>query len=260
MNKQEIAALSAELILRYYDNDVAPFLAHLDDDVLWYGPAEGQFLQGRETMLAAWAGEDNSLTFTMGNLKTKTVSSGSSLCVVVLTFSVVTHYPSGNDLPVNQRVALTWCERKKVPRILCCDITNPHRKSAEDSIYFVHFEQVLSDLPTTPYLGERLRFRGMGSTEYYLYSNSILWGDSCGNGQRCLLHLTDGSEAEVTMSVRDIAAAYPSLFLRCHASHFVNPIHVTSLRRFAVTLMGGAELPVPEKSYTAFKRALNAFV
>ena len=272
MNRQEITALSEELILRYYDNDVAPFLEHLDDDALWYGPAEGQILRGRESMVAAWAVEDNPLTFTVSDLRVTTVSPGPSLCIVVLHFSVVTHYPGGNDLAVSQRVTLTWYERPavkeqgnqiKTPRIVCCDVTNPHPKSMDDSIYFTHIEQVLPDTVSMPRLdgqrGERLRFRGIQGMEYYLYSNSIIWGGSCANGRRCLLHLAGGSTAEVAAPVRTIAESYPSLFLHCHASHFVNPVHVRSLRRFAVTMADGAELSVPEKSYTKFKKALNEF-
>ena len=54
MYQQEIADRSAELIIKYYDNDYMPFLNAMDDDALWYGPAEGQFLKGRETMIKIW--------------------------------------------------------------------------------------------------------------------------------------------------------------------------------------------------------------
>lgn len=205
----------------------------------------------------------------MENLKTTAVSAGSSFCIVVEACSVITHYPNGNNLALDQRVVMTWCERlsaagqgKRVknPCILYCDITNPHPKSLEDGIYPVHSEQTISNFIVDTSEGEHLYFRGMGNMEYYLRSNSIMWGDSCGKGMRCLLHLTDGSTAEVAASVRDIVEAHPSLFLRCHASHFVNPGHVKGKRRFTVTMMGGAELPIPKKSYTAFRRALKEFV
>lgn len=265
MNNAKIAALSRELLMRYYDNDISCFLDNLDENALWYGPAAGQFLQGRQAMISAWAEEDNPLTFTMGNIRMDTISSGPSMCVVASHFSVITHYPSGNDLALEQRVVLTWCERshtdaegkrRRVPRILVCDITNPHPKSADDTIYPVHFEQVFGGFTQTPIPSERMHFKGTGSTEYFLYSNSILWGDSSDRGRRTLLHLADGTTAEVTASVRDIVNAHPTAFLRCHASHFVNPNHVKSLRRFAVTMPGDQELPIPEKHYTAFKRAL----
>ena len=50
MNQQEIADLSADIIMRYYENDVTPFLSSMDEDALWYGPAEGQFIRGRAKM------------------------------------------------------------------------------------------------------------------------------------------------------------------------------------------------------------------
>ena len=84
----------------------------MDDDALWYGPAEGQFLQGRETMIATWQAEDHPLRFTMGNLKVRHASAHPSFCDVMLTYTVVTHYPDGHDLSVFQRMLLCWCERK----------------------------------------------------------------------------------------------------------------------------------------------------
>lgn len=69
MNRKDIAQLSADLIMRYYDNETTPFLEHFDDDSLWYGPAEGQFIQGREAMIRTWSKEEHELTFTVGDMK-----------------------------------------------------------------------------------------------------------------------------------------------------------------------------------------------
>lgn len=268
MNQKKIAQLSIELMLRYYDNDVSLFLNSMDEDVLWYGPAEGQFLQGKKAMAKAWAAERNPLTFTVQDIQVRATAANPSSCIVVLQYSVVTHYPSGNNLALNQRLALAWCERistdahgKRIrqPRILLCDVTNPHPKSEEDVIYPVHFEQIHAGISISTDKGQRLHFTGPRNTEYYLFSGSVLWGDSCARGRHSELHLADGSVVEVCHSVRDIVAAWPELFLRCHSSHFVNPTYVQSIRRFTITMPGGAELPVPEKSYTAFKRALQAF-
>ena len=269
MNRQTVTELSVSLLLKYYDNDTSLFMDCLDEEVLWYGPAEGQFLQGKKALMDAWAAESNPLTFTVNDLRTTAVSAGSGMCVVVLHYSVITHYPSGNNLTIFQRLALTWCERavqdengkrSRVPRILLCNVTNPHPKSDEDNIYPVHFEQVYAGISVIRDKGDRLHFTGLNNTEYYLFSGSILWGDSCAKGRRSELHLSDGSVVEVTMSVRDIAGAYPSLFLRCHSSHFVNPLFVNGIRRFAVRMPGGVELPIPEKGYTAFRKEFEHFV
>ena len=75
MNQQHIADLSAELIMKYYDNDYMPFLDHMDDNALWYGPADGQFIHGRETMIRIWNAEEHSLQFTLGNMEVTHISS-----------------------------------------------------------------------------------------------------------------------------------------------------------------------------------------
>ena len=98
MNQQHIADLSAELIMRYYDNDYMPFLEAMDDDALWYGPAEGQFLHGRETMIRVWSAEEHSLRFTLGNMEVMHTSAHPSFCDVMLSFHVTTHYPDNHDI------------------------------------------------------------------------------------------------------------------------------------------------------------------
>ena len=267
MKRQKVIDLTAEILLHYYDNDVSLFLENTDENILWYGPAEGQFLRGKEALISAWTMEQaHPLTFTMNSLKIDMVSPGPALCITVAHFSVVTHYPSGNDIAINQRVSFTWHERMRTdekgrrigcPRILLCDITNPHPKSPDDTIYPVHFEQIYSGFTTMPERGKRLHFRGYGQTECYLFSDTVMWGESCANGQRSLLHLTDGTTAEIILFVRDVTRDHPDLFLRCHSSFFVNPDHVRSLRRFTVSMRCGTELPVPEKSYTHFRKAME---
>ena len=88
MNQQHIADLSAELIIKYYENDYMPFLSHMDDDALWYGPAEGQFLRGRERMIEVWNAEEHSLKFSLGNIEEVHISSHPSYCDVRLRFQL----------------------------------------------------------------------------------------------------------------------------------------------------------------------------
>ena len=60
-------------------------------------------------------------------------------------------------------------------------------------------------------------------------------------------------------SVAALAEQYPRLFLRCHQSYLINPHYLRNIRRFAVTLADGTELPIPEKKYTSFRdKALEA--
>ncbi|MBR4580216.1 MAG: hypothetical protein IKO32_03170, partial [Lachnospiraceae bacterium] len=78
MTKQEIAELSMEIVQTYYQNDTRLYLNYIDDKILWYGPAKGQFLQGRQSLLDAWGNEDNPLTFSLGNIRLDIISTNNS--------------------------------------------------------------------------------------------------------------------------------------------------------------------------------------
>ena len=47
------AGFSADIITRYYNNEIEPFLAACHPDVLWIGPANTQIIRTRETLIKA---------------------------------------------------------------------------------------------------------------------------------------------------------------------------------------------------------------
>ncbi|MBQ3867984.1 MAG: LytTR family transcriptional regulator [Clostridia bacterium] len=266
MKQHEIAERSAELIIRYHENEYLPFLNAMDDDALWYGPAEGQFMRGRETMLSVWQAEDHPLRFTIGNLRVEHISAHPSFCNVMLTYSVVTHYPDGHDLSVYQRTLLCWCERRekdgngviqKIPRILVCHISNPHGKHEDDVIYLTNYNRVYAGNRAL-LRGERIHFHGLDRSDYFFLSDSVFWIEASSGGKHSVLHTASG-DVEVLSSVSALEKLYPKYYLRCHQSYLINPHYLRNIRRFQVTLTDGTVLPVPEKKYTSFRdKALQA--
>ena len=261
MIRQTVAELSAELIIKYYENDYMPFLNSMDDDALWYGPAEGQFLRGRERMIEAWRAEEHSLSFSLGNMEIMHISAHPSFCDVILSYPVTTHYPDNHDITFNQRLLLTWCERtvedenglkEKIPRILVCHIANTHEKHEDDVIYPNKLHEVLNKgIAAAPH-GKRLHFHGVDRSDYFLLSDTVIMIEAAHTGRHSILHTPDGS-IEIGATISQLEKRYGRLFLRCHRSYLVNPIYIQSIRRFRLTLSDGTELPVPEKKYTAFR-------
>ena len=267
MNQQHIADLSAELIVKYYGNDYMPFLEAMDDDALWYGPAEGQFLHGREKMIEIWNAEEHSLRFTLGNMEVIHTSAHPSFCEVMLSYHVTTHYPDNHDIAMYQRLQMTWCERaienedgskEKQPRILLCHISNPHEKHADDMIYPVKFHEVYRRHTKLPEHGERLHFHGLDRSDYFFLSDTIIRIEAAHGGKHSVLVTAEG-EVEVMATVSALEKRYGRLFLRCHQSYLVNPLYIRNICRFKLTLTDGTELPIPEKKYTAFRdKALSS--
>lgn len=262
MNQQQIADLSAELIMKYYDNDYMPFLNAMDDDALWYGPAEGQFLHGRENMIEAWRSEEHALSFSLGNIEVMHTSAHSSFCDVMLSYHITTHYPDHHDITLYQRVLMTWCERmvtdeagnrEKASRILLCHISNPHSKHEEDTIYPKNFHQIYYSNASFRQNGDRIHFHGLDRSDYFILSDTVVYIEAAHESRHSILHTVDGEAIEVLTSISALEKRYGHLFLRCHQSYLVNPIHIQRIRRFKLTLSSGVELPIPEKKYTAFR-------
>ena len=261
MNQQHIADLSAELIMKYYNNDYMPFLEAMDDDALWYGPAEGQFLHGRENMIQAWNAEEHSLSFTLGNMEVTHISAHPSFCDVMLTYHVTTHYPDNHDITLFQRLQMTWCERTvehgdgshtKEPRILVCHISNPHSKHEDDTIYPKNFHE-LYHAQLHHLGGKRIHFHGLDRSDYFFLSDTIVRIEAAHGGRHSVLHTDDGTAAEVIATITQLEKKYGHLFLRCHQSFLINPEYIENISRFKVRLSDGSELPIPEKKYTAFR-------
>ena len=264
MKASEMVGLSIDIVRTYYQNDLALFFAYLDEDMLWFGPAKGQFLSGRQAILDAWKHEEHSLTFSVGNIRADSANTHPSYCEVMLSFPVTTHYPNGESIPVDQSIHITWCERKtgegqdKQPRMLVMHISNLYHQHESDNIYPVHFNEIYQGYVPIAEAGRRVRFHGTDHAEHYLLSDTILWIESAVSGRHAIVHL--GRETiEVTATVRAIKKTYPDLFFQCHSCYLVNLRHVRQIRRFEVMMTDGSKLPIPEKKYTAFKTRMNEY-
>lgn len=108
---------------------------------------------------------------------------------------------------------------------------------------------------TLPQRGERIHIHGLDRSDDFFLSDPIVRIEAHGAGKHSVLH-TATETAEVLKPVAAIAKQYGGSFLRCRQSYLVDPHDIRSIRRFQVTLTDGTVLPVPEKKYTAFKKAV----
>ena len=264
MNAKKMADLSIEIIRKYYENDTSLFIDHVDENILWYGPAKGQFLSGRQAIIDAWSAETHSLTFTMGDTRIDYISSNNTYCEVMASFPITTHFPDKKDITMDQVIHITWCERTvpgkkgKQPRMLVVHISDLYHKHEADNIYPVHFNMIYNGYVPVVETGQLIYFQGIDSFDLYLKSDNILWVESISGGRHSILHTSKGV-FRIKASITELEKDHPDFLLRCHRCHLVNPLHIMSIRRFSVTLDDGKELSVPEKKYTAFKKQVQSF-
>lgn len=255
MTTQALLQLSADIITRYYNNEIEPFLAACHPDVLWIGPANTQIIRTRETLIETFAEEHHNLRFEMHDLVTVPLMTPSSKVLEVLLFyDVDTIWPDNSMQRVKQRVQLSWVVEGGQPFIRVCHVSNALDYDDRDVIYPVHYGEdrvrvaVLSGEDRAP----RIVLKGANKAMLYLRPAYIDYLET--SGMHTYIH-TQNDIRESTERLTAIDKRYPGLFLRCHESYLVNPDRVTEITRFHLTLINGTTLPIPEKKYTAVKKA-----
>ena len=258
MRTKDIADIAVQLVTRYYDNDIQPFLSLLHEDIVWVGPAAGQIIIGRDALIKAFMGEQNDLHFATHNVVAMPLATGSSAVYEVFIMLLVdTFWPDGHTNRVDQRISVTVCMGKGEPRILHCHISDAIAYDNRDVIYPLHYLQTRDEelLPAGSKRSGRLCLRGQRGTLLYLDQDRIVYIET--QGRHTLFHTVDG-DYESVESITTVARNYGDLFLRCHPSYLVNPAFVRESTRFQLVLTGGAIVPVPEKKYAAVKSRLNS--
>lgn len=267
MNTKNLTKLSIQIITEYYKDNLEPFFKYIDEEILWIGPAQGQWLQGKPSILATWEKEDHNLSFTMNNIRATSLTSSHKFCEIVLTYGIVTHYSNGLDIHLNQILHYTWCERKikqedgtiiKEPKLLMLHISNPLPYDHRDTIYPVHRKEV--SYPEKEYSKKdgRIIVNGINRSIYSLLTDKIYWLESVDKGLHSIIHCEE-ENVSVLESISTLAKLYPKDFIQIHISYLINPEFVESIQRFQVKMRDGTMLPIPQKKYTAIKAALLAY-
>ncbi len=253
MTVNEITALTVNLLIHYYENDIQPFLDHCHKDILWLGPAKKQVIRTKAALVEAFQREKQLLKFKVYDLTAMPLYICSNCTEVLLTFIVDTFWPDGKTNRVYQRIDFTWEIKKDLARIRVCNISDPIDYDDRDDIYPVHYLETHDHMTLYKESSEKLFFKGTNRSILYTNAEQILYMESIGNHTN--IHVIS-QIFECTERLSAIDQRLPDKFLRCHSCYLVNPLYVQSIERFALTMADGKKIPVPEKKYTAVKAML----
>ena len=267
MKKNILKDLSYRIITEYYNNNLELFWEYLDDDIIWYGPAEGQKITTKKTMKDIWRKEKHNLTFTMNDIKVEAFSINHNTCSVVMSYYVNTHYPNGIIHTHNQNINMIWITRKlqdskkkiiKKPVIIQMFIANVHSKNEKDTIYAIHsHDEYVNQVETSN--SKKIIIRSVTGANYYLSINSILWIEKANGGKHSIIHTQNGL-IECVEKTHNILKQSDNFFISPHISYLVNPIHIKKIERFRLTLNNDETLSISEKKYTKFKSEVQKLI
>lgn len=261
MVSDDLIGKSIHIISEYYNNNLQPFFDNLGEDVLWIGPAEGQELRGRETVISTFSSEKHNLSFTMGSIRAVCVSPNKSAHEVILQYGIYTHYPDGNTDLHNQRLHFSWYEKKvRVENryvshweLAVIHISNAWKYDKRDTVYPVHYESLGLPIRLIEKPDCFVTVQADDMSVHRIPMDNLLYIETVKKTAKLRIHtITDNIIVNGTL--QDFEKKYHNYLLRIHAGYIINPNCVTKIERFAVYLSDGTKLPVPEKKYTAIKQ------
>lgn len=267
--KNEVEIMTYDMLTRYYErNDTSLFFEKMDEHIIWIGPGEGQYVEGKDNMLSAYAKENNTLRFQLSNISIRAVYINKQSYEVLLRFDVDSIYPSGVITHHAQRTSILWRKRpvdgKLAWRYAVMHISNEEEMDARDNIYPIHLDELVKKQAASFYLRaekqnvERLSAKGIDDAIHFIPYQDIVYIKS-GKGKLSVIH-TSHDEITVRLLMREIMALLPENFCRVHAGYIINTDELESIRRYSVRLKNGMDIPIPVKRYHAVLADVKACI
>lgn len=260
---------SVQLVEEYYMNNYQLFFDCMDENIIWMGPANNQYIEGKQNLIRTYKQERNTLSHYITQMSSKCIHGGNSnTCEVLLKYIVCTYYPSGYVSRHNQRVTFFWKkvkrENEKVWRCSMMHISNGMDIDSRDNIFPIHLDEfelkrkniIIRDI--TQVRQNHLIVKGEDYSTYYIDYNEIQF--ICGDKSKlCSIHTRYGV-IRVRLLINQIEKMLPKQFYRPHRSYLVNVPEIINVVRYKITLRNKVEIPIPEKKYKTVADDINRIV
>ncbi|MCQ2462115.1 MAG: LytTR family transcriptional regulator DNA-binding domain-containing protein [Clostridia bacterium] len=256
----------ADMLLSFYGDGDNDFYEYLDDDVMWYGPLEGQTIKGRDELKKVLYGGSRSLRFHIDNMKTKLFPLRADVILIIAEYRLTACYRNGKVVNYDQHAMVVIRKRRledgqQVWRCPLIHISDILYKEKRDSSYALlideekkqRLDRIIDERGQT----EKIILSGEGNSSYFLGADSIRYIEG-GKGIRSYVYTQEGMYT-VTHLLKDIEKKLPDCYYRCHASYIVNMNCIKKISGYKITLDDGTEIPVPVKKYSAVREYIVAY-
>lgn len=84
MEYRVLETRSADILTKYYNNEIDSFLNACHEDILWIGPAEKHVIRTRKALVDAFSQEEHELEFVLSDLKVFSIGLTECSCEVIM--------------------------------------------------------------------------------------------------------------------------------------------------------------------------------
>lgn len=244
----------------YFSRDMDTFISLLDKDFVWIGSYEFQFTRGIEEFLKITENEQNELSAEVYDEEYHVLSRDQNTWIVYGCFSASAWKDEATFLYTRQRATYVWkfiqgqfkllhlhCTMARdVPLTSNVDIDVKQQIGLRWYDYMLHAEET--------HCKEKQHFllKDANGGIHYLYPTEILY---ISISYRTATVYTTAGNFEIHQKLSQLLELMPFL-IQAHKSWLVNPIYVTEIKRYHITLANKTEIPVGKSRYDEVRAAL----
>ncbi len=251
----------------YYNTGKTDFFDNVDDNIVWYGPMEGQVIVGKEKLLEFFKKENRTLRFNVEDLAVKLFPLKADAFAFLAEYTLYAYHPDGRVKKFNRHMLVLSKRKKdengnyawKSPLIHISDVKAKGSSKNKHGSSLGEDERSLVDILMTQRKSvKKILLSGAGNSNYYVAEDAIIYVEG-GKGVQCYVHTKDETLL-VTQLMKDIEKKLPDYYYRCHASYIVNLRRVKKVSGYKITLDTGEEIPIPAKKYAKVKADINEWM
>lgn len=255
--------LTSEILRRFWQKDPAYAEDYFAGDILWIGAQKDEFLVGVEAVKAEL---DAALTeippCVLLHAEFHAVSNGSKYCTVMGKYLTTTDKTANFFLQNIQRCTFVWENTRDGMKVHHIHISNPLGElQVTDGERFpttmgemaqIYMHRQIKQLAES----RRISLTGENGTVYTFMQSEIMYISAFSKDS--IITSVNG-EILVRKGISKLSKMLYGHFIPIHRGYIINPDYVASLERYAITMLNGEKLPIPQKKYNQVRAAIREF-
>ena len=258
---QEVIQLTMECLVRYWQLDPEYVLSYCDDDVVWVGSIQSQFMEGKDGITQDFRNSMRELRpcHLLGQEFIVAQNTGNA-CTIVGRYLTTTDDDVEYFLQVQQRCTFIWEHTEDGLKIKHIHISNPmgELKVTEGELfvnemgkmareYLMNYIQTLQDR-------EQIIVTDKNDIIHFLLLSEVVYVDA--SGRNCTIHTIQGEDVNARISITNFLATAGERFISVHRSYVVNKVYISRIQKYEIVMLDGSQIPIPVKKYKEVKEIL----
>lgn len=257
----EIEQYAVQSLIKFYSYDYSKLMEYLDDNVIWYGPREGQYIVGKTRLLKNLEKLNKNVKYSVQSITSQLPSYSPTNYTVMVKCRLYIYYPDGRISKRTQHIVMIGQKCRdhggkvfwKCPFIHVSDVRGKDEKLTEA------YKSELAKLPSSEKNEvKRLVLPTDNYSSVYIKEDSIKYIVG-GKGVMCTLHTFD-EKHNIHLLLKDMTKLLPDYYYRCHSSYIVNLYNVKAINSSFITMDDGTQIPIPVKRYKAIKADIDSWM